>query len=361
MAQKHTAQIILFPLLLPLSYIFGLLARLRLLLYRLRIKKSHKAKIPCICVGNISWGGTGKSPVIDYLLKYLHGHGISSAVLTRGYGAKLPGLPLVLDKNSKSDTLNLPDEPCMLLQKNPFATIIIDPKRAEGAQFTEKNLPHIQSLLMDDGFQHFGLERDFNFVLLDKDDLSPFSLQTFRTNNWNTLIPAGSWREPKSALSRADAFLLKCPKNEWEKLQNNAAAKLVPFGKPLFVFEIVPEKLVPIFRSEAKPITRYTLLAGIGNPEQFRRSTENFLGMPCSGRIYLPDHADMQKALPRILSADMPVVCTEKDAVKLKNIPELSGRELYYTQTSVRFHSCAFSSQEFNSWLDTNILTKFNR
>lgn len=340
---------------------FGLLARLRLLLYRLRIKKSHKAKVPCICVGNISWGGTGKSPVIDCLLKYLHGHGISSAVLTRGYGAKLPRFPLVLDKNRKSDTLNLPDEPCMLLQKNPFATIIIDPKRAEGARFAEKNLPHIQSLLMDDGFQHFGLERDFNLVLLDKDDLSPFSLQSLKTNSWNTLIPAGTWREPKSALSRADAFLLKCPENEWKNLQKSASAKLISFGKPLFVFEIVPEKLVPLFHAETKPITRYTLLAGIGNPEQFRQSTEKFLGMPCSGRIYLPDHADMQKALPQILKADMPVVCTEKDAVKLKNIPELSGRELYYTQTSVRFHSSSFSSQEFNSWLDTNILTKFNR
>ncbi len=358
MAQKHRLQIILAPVLLPFSWLFAVISRMRFFLYKHGILKTYTPKIPCICVGIISWGGTGKSPLIDYLLKRFHKEHIDCAVLSRGYGVKLPHYPFVLDKNSVMNDSRLPDEPCMLFNKNPFTTIIINPKRAESALYAEKNLPHIQALLMDDGFQHFALNRTENFVLLDKDDLTPKA--EYAKSNWNTLIPLGSWREPEQALHRASAFFLKCPPSAWEQIKQHCLVKLAPYHKPLFVFNLNIERLEPLFHKEIKPIRQYALIAGIGNPYQFQESVQNFLGQVCAKSIFLTDHADMEKHAAKLLALDMPVICTEKDAVKLKRHPELARKEIYCTATAVQFHACAFTPHTFETWFAENILTHFN-
>lgn len=364
MAQKHSLQILLSPLLLPLSWIFGLTARLRCFLYQKQIVQSHSPQIPCICVGNISWGGTGKSPLIDYLLKLFHAHAIHCAVLSRGYGTKLAHYPFVLDKNSVENKTSLkdttlPDEPCMLLQKNPTSTIIIDPKRAESAKLVEKEFPQIQVLLMDDGFQHFALKRNMDFVLLDIDDLSPHT--GFAKHNWNTLIPLGSWREPENALHRAAAFFLKCPPAQWEQIKDYAIKKLTPYQKPLFIFNLAIHEISPLFAQEQHSAhdlkkRNYALLAGIGNPLQFQDSVQEYLGHACTEKIFLADHARMDTHLAKIQQLAMPLICTEKDAVKLKNYPQLAQKEIYYTQTTVQFYASSFTTEDFETWFSHTVL-----
>lgn len=368
MAKKHTLQIILSPLLMPLSLIFGAAARLRHFLFQQKICASFRPKLPCICVGNISWGGTGKSPLIDYLLKRFHANGINCAVLSRGYGTKLSHYPFVLNKNVLAENASLkgmplPDEPCMLVQKNPFSTIIIDPKRAEAAKLAEQKFPHIQTLLMDDGFQHFALERDMDFVLLDIDDLDPHA--GFAKANWNTLIPLGSWREPKTALHRAKAFFLKCPPARWEKIKEHAVQKLSLYQKPLFIFHLAINAAVPLFGQEQNTAgdlkeKDYALLAGIGNPLQFQKSVQEYLGHSCSKTFFLADHADMDTYVPEILQLKMPLVCTEKDAVKLKNYPQLAQKEIYYTRTSLHFSAFCFTEEDFETWFARNVLALIN-
>lgn len=364
MAQKHKLQILLSPLLLPLSWIFAFIARLRAFLFQKGMSKSHSPKLPCICVGNISWGGTGKSPLIDYLLKYFQAKNINCAVLTRGYGVKLEKYPFVLNKKTLENSsllknTALPDEPCMLLQKNPSSTIVIDPKRAESAKLIEKEFPQIKTLLMDDGFQHFALKRTLDFVLLDYDDLNPNS--PFAKANWNTCIPLGSWREPESALHRASAFFLKCPPANWEHIKEHAHKKLSPYQKPLFIFSIKINALKPIFeniqKQTARPdITNYALLAGIGNPLQFQKSAEKFIGFTCKKTIFLNDHANMETHLSEILELDMPILCTEKDVVKLKNYSELARKEIYYTKTAVEFYASCFTTEDFDTWFSRAVL-----
>lgn len=365
MAQKHTLQIFLSPLLLPLSWIFGLIARLRAFLYQKGICKSYHPKLPCICVGNISWGGTGKSPLIDYLLKYFQANTINCAVLTRGYGVKLAHYPFVLNKNVLENLVSglkdmpLPDEPCMLLQKNPSSTIVIAPRRAESAKLIEHEFPQIQALLMDDGFQHFALNRTLDFVLLDCDDLSPNT--AFAKANWNTCIPLGSWREPEKALHRAAAFFLKCPPADWEQIKEHVQKKLISYHKPLFIFNIKINALTPVFTKEqSNPISpdlkTCALLAGIGNPLQFQKSVQNYTGAACTKTIFLNDHANMDEHISEILELDMPIICTEKDAVKLKNYPELAHKELYYTQTAVEFYASCFTAESFDTWLNRTVL-----
>lgn len=370
MAQKHTLQIILSPLLLPLSRIFGAAARLRYFLYQQKICAGFRPKLPCICVGNISWGGTGKSPLIDYLLKLFYAKGINCAVLSRGYGAKLARYPFVLDKNvlaenaASENAAALPDEPCMLVQKNPFSTIIIDPKRAEAAKFAEQKFPHIQLLLMDDGFQHFALDRDMDFVLLDTDDLDPHA--GFAKANWNTLIPLGSWREPETALHRAKVFFLKCPSAHWEQIKDHAIKKLSPYQKPLFIFHLAINAIVPLFGQEQNSAgdlkeKDYALLAGIGNPLQFQENVQEYLGRACSKTFFLADHANMDTCISEILQLNMPLICTEKDAVKLKNYPQLAQKEIYYTQTSLQFYASSLTNEDFETWFARNVLELITR
>lgn len=372
MAQKHQLQIFLSPLLLPLSWIFGAIARLRYFLYKKKICQSYCPKLPCFCVGNISWGGTGKSPLIDYLLKLFHAHKIDCAVLSRGYGTKLANYPFVLnktilDKNNSFKDMALPDEPCMLLQKNPFSTIIIDPKRAESAKLAETEFPHIKALLMDDGFQHFALRRTMDFVLLDTNDLTPNV--DFAKANWNTLIPLGSWREPQIALHRAAAFFLKCPPSQWEQIKDHARQKLSLYQKPLFVFHLVIEAIIPLFaqgqntQDTAHNLKKkdYALLAGIGNPLQFQKSVQDFLGHICTKRLYFADHAHMDNYLAEIMQLNMPVICTEKDAVKLKNYPQLAQKEIYYTQTSLQFYASCLTENNFETWFNRTVLPCINK
>lgn len=361
MAQKHKLQILLSPILLPLSWIFASIAFCRAFFYtKLFPKKSYHAKIPVLCVGNISWGGTGKSPVIDYLLKFFQQHHKSTIVLSRGYGVKLPYYPFLLDKNTYQCNFPLPDEPLMLLEKNPESKILLSPRRVLSAQYAEKNFPQTHFLLMDDGLQHFALARDCNIVLLDIDDFTQknFLASLFhKTYNWNTLIPLGSWREPKTALHRANVFLIKCPPKQWDQQKNQVITKLTPYKKPVFAFSIEIENIIPLFNFTPTPINNYTILAGIGNPYQFQNTLEHYLQQPCQKTIFLADHAKMDTIIKEIQNITIPIICTEKDAVKLKNYPELQQKEIYYTKTKCHFYNHAFYHNTFDTWLYNEIIT----
>lgn len=356
MAQKHKLQLLLRPLLFPLSGIYAAAALLRKKLYRNGVLKSYTSPLFCLCAGNVSWGGTGKSPVIDWLLKYFAEKNIKTCVLSRGYGTKLPYSPFLLDKNTDRHILPLPDEPCMLLKKNPNAVFMLGSDRAASARAAEK-IPETKVLLMDDGFQHFGLNRNLDLILLDKDDLYPKTSENTTCNNWNEVIPLGSWRESENALRRASAFLIKCPPAEWEKLEPFAKEKLLPYNKPIFTFYIKITKLIPLFENSAvQDFSDYALLAGIGNPKQFEESAENFLNRPCSRKFFLADHASMQDMEQILLSLNVPLICTEKDAVKLEQIRSLKTKQIYYTETSAVFYGNGTAETTFKLWADKNIL-----
>ncbi len=361
MAQKHKMQILLSPILLPLSWIFTGIALFRAFYYtKLFSNKTYQAKFPTLCIGNISWGGTGKSPVIDYLLKFFEKHKKKSIVLSRGYGVKLPHYPFILDKNTNQRNFPLPDEPTMLLEKNPESTILISPSRVLSAQFAEKNFPKTDFLLMDDGFQHFALAHQYNIVLLDIDDLveKPFFAKLIDKNyNWNTLIPLGSWREPKKALDRATIFLIKCPQQKWQEQKEIFLKKIQEYNKPIFIFSIEIETLCPLFSFPQKPITDYAILAGIGNPYQFQKSIETYTQKPCKKTFFLSDHAKMDTIIEEIKNTTIPIICTEKDAVKLKTYSELAHKEIYYTKTHCIFHSHILYTADFDTWLTNELLT----
>lgn len=333
MAKRHPAQNALAPLLLPLSRLYGAGMEFWRRAYAAGRLQTYHSPIPCISVGNISWGGTGKTPVIQYLLDWAATSKLRAGVLIRGYKAHPQKPPLLVTPYTPVKECG--DEALMLAAQFPEAVIIVDPKRVRGARLAESLCPRPDLLLIDDGFQHLALARNINLVLLDNDDLGRESLDNPGTQgNWNRVIPAGSWREPATALKAADAFLIKSPSSRQpqisELMSDQIAKKLTEFGKPIFPFHMKIRGLRRLGATSDRANSQnefqniegdYALLCAVGNPRQVEESVVAFLGRPPIWRIFLPDHHPLNGELTaqdgQKIPQNIPVICTAKDAAKL--------------------------------------------
>ena len=320
MAQRHPIQNALAPLLLPLSVLYGAAAGLKRRLTKRGILKSWRSPRPCIAVGNISWGGTGKTPVTDWLLSWADGRKLTAAVLTRGYGAKPSHLPLKVEGGTPASECG--DEPLMLARRHPRAIVVVDPERSRAGQSLADALPDL--FLLDDGFQHVRVQRDIDLVLLDQDDVRLPHAPGRHPSNWGRIIPAGSWREPERALHDASAFLIKAEPEDWPTLVPALEQRLRKFPRPVFAFRMAPEGLRPLDADPASPALPaeavsgpYVFATGIGDPEQARRTVAAFMGREPQAMLDFPDHHDFRQEKETLEASGLPIVCTGKDAVKL--------------------------------------------
>ena len=358
MAKRHPLQNALAPLLLPLSVLYGLGGLCRRALARRGVTKSWKPPRPCISIGNISWGGTGKTPITDYLLTQAEKCGLRVAVLTRGYGAKPSHLPLRAAPGVPPSECG--DEPLMLATRHPEAVVMVDPERSRAGRFLEETAPP-DLYLLDDGFQHLSTGRDLNLVLLDKDDVSLRPAPGRPASNWNRVIPAGSWREPESALSDADAFLVKAEPEEWPTLKEALKTRLRKFPRPAFAFRMEPSGLLPVLSdSPARAVPPagaeavegpYVFVCGIGAPSQALHTVTTFFGRSPEKVLDFPDHHDFSKEKATIDALNLPVVCTGKDAVKLAALH--LTRPCFSLEVSARFFA-SMSAEELTGRSDTN-------
>ena len=346
MAKRHILQDLLSPLLFPLSLIYGELA-----LMRRSAKESSPVSgprffgeppVPCVSVGNISWGGTGKTPVTGWLLEWAEAQHLRAAVLTRGYGARPPQHPFRVGPDAHVREAG--DEPLMLARRFPTATIMVDPRRTRAAEKlmleAEESKCHPPDLfILDDGFQHVSMGRHLDLVLMDADD---FAFD--RRSNWNRVIPAGTWREPQRVLDHADAFLIKTTREKWPELAQAMTFRLASYAKPVFAFELHCRGLVQCSRttnmfprnrytyslipapSEDTPLPEdlsgpYLLVSGVGNPELVKETATAFMGAEPARVACFPDHHAYTRGDAIVLADyDMPVLCTAKDAVKLSGL-----------------------------------------
>jgi tetraacyldisaccharide 4'-kinase len=268
--------------LLPLAWLYQAGHRV----YQAISTNSYKSKLPVICIGNATAGGSGKTPVVLALLPLIRGHGLAKnpAVLTRGYGTKNTA-PLWLAQNTAPDE-NLPDEAILLSR---HANVVIATDRAAGARLAEENGADL--ILMDDGFFNRKLEKDLRLLVVDR-------MMDF--GNGFTL-PAGPLREPLSRiLPKTDAVVTIGP----------------AFHSDLPVFEAgrdVPEK------PDAN--ARYIGFAGIGYPQKFRATLEQ-LGLSLAAWHEFPDHhrytnAELENLQEQARQENAVLITTEKDAVKI--------------------------------------------
>ncbi len=332
----------LSPLLAPFSkYYARLMQKRREKYYTKSATKQFRAEVPVISVGNISWGGTGKTPVVEHLMTLAHKRSIKPAVLTRGYGGEPPQLPLVVTKDLHPSEAG--DEPLMLADALPEASIIVDPKRSRAAEYVQKNIKS-NVLILDDGFQHLAMKRDLDLVLFSQNDLY---------NGWNKIIPEGTWREPKSALEYAHAFIIKTSPNKWQELKKQFYDKLEDNAKPFFAFSLKASDLIYVHDSKPKEtltLGEYTFITAIGNPDQAYESARDFLGKPAEITKFYDDHYSYTKEDATYLrNLKMPIVCTHKDAIKLKKfyLPNI-----YYIKSKLVFWASYGTDLPFDKWVD---------
>ena len=319
MARLHPLQKKLSAILTPLALLYGSLAAAKRSLTHAGVLKSTALPRPCVSIGNISWGGTGKTPVTDWLLTHADRKGLHAAVLTRGYGSHPPQLPYSVQ--TSSHPCDCGDEPLMLKREHPQAEIIVDPKRVRGALSLSSRLPDFY--ILDDGFQHVAARRDLDLVLLDIEDILCEPAPGRNPSNWNRVIPLGSWREPHQSLCDADAYLVKASPQEWAELLPSLKKRLIHYPRPVFAFHMAAHRLRPISASAESlpsPEGNYAFISGIGAPDQAIRTAEAFLGRSPAIRIDLPDHHDFSNEKAHLEELRLPLVCTAKDAVKLKEL-----------------------------------------
>lgn len=365
MAHRHPLQNVLGPLLRPFSLLYGGAALARRRLAEQGFPPSALPPRPCVSVGNISWGGTGKTPVIDWLLSWSGHQGLRAAVLTRGYGAHPPFLPFPVTPDARPADAG--DEPLMLARRHPQAMILADPDRNRAVRaamspagpFREGGIPDL--FLLDDGFQHISTGRHLDLVLLDADDLPVQTPVNRPPSNWNRVLPAGTWREPARSLNAAGAFLIKSSPQDWPALLPALRVRLEPFPRPVFAFCLRPQGLrlcSPARGEHALPATAvdgpYLLTSGVGNPAQVRRTAEDFLGRPPERHVEFPDHhnfAAYPEDVAALAASGLPVVCTAKDAVKLET---LGLPRLYALDVEAAFFAAVYPSGQpgpgFPAW-----------
>lgn len=331
----------------PISKVYARLMRLRARLYQSGRWASWRPPTACISVGNISWGGTGKTPVVSWLLDWAHGEGIDATVLTRGYGGRPPHLPYEVQLLSPPREAG--DEPLLLKRTHPQARILVDPKRVRAGKTAGKNRTDL--FILDDGYQHLRIKRDLNLCLLSPRDLD---------EEWNRVIPAGSWREDVSALKRADAFLVNTMFDADDGcLETVARIKLTHLGKPIFFFRVTARGVANALTGETLDSLegkRFVLVTAIANPDKVCQTCKGDLGEKPVRHLVYPDHhpfsvADWQAIVAAAeRNACTHIVCTPKDAVKLA---PFADERLWTPQLTTTFS--AVGPQSFRAWLDERI------
>ncbi len=309
-------RILLFPLYL-LSLPYGWAVRARAFFYSLRLLKTKQLSRPVISIGNITVGGTGKTPLVMALAEGLIKRGIPTAILSRGYRGKKGSGPLVTDgQRILLSPEESGDEPFLMASALQGIPVLIGKDRLKNGEMAIGRFP-IRGFLLDDGFQHLPLHRDLNILLVD-------SHIGFGDGH---LLPRGILREPLSHLRRADLFLLT--KAEDPERCGPLKSKLRQIHPSSSIFHsyyepaglIRPDgKFEPLHLLKGKKVLA---LSGIASPTYFSTLLRK-CGMEVVAEMIFPDHhrytaPDLTSVLQKVKGVDW-VVTTEKDMVKLKKL-----------------------------------------
>ncbi|MGH8419123.1 MAG: tetraacyldisaccharide 4'-kinase [Pseudomonas sp.] len=280
----------------------------------------YKAPVPVIVVGNITVGGTGKTPLILWMIDHCRQRGVRVGVVSRGYGAKPPSLPWRVLAQQGAEQAG--DEP-LLIVKRTGVPLMIDPDRSQAVRALLAEEP-LDLILSDDGLQHYRLARDLELVLID----------AARGLGNRRCLPAGPLREPAERLQSVDALLY------------NGASEDREDG---YAFRLRPTALVNLRSGERQPVNHFPpgqalhAVAGIGNPQRFFNTLEGLHWRPVPHAF--TDHAEFT-AQALAFTPALPLVMTEKDAVKCTSF---AAADWWYLAVE------AVPSAAFVSWFDSQL------
>ena len=312
--------------LLPLSWLYGIGVRLRNQMFEMGILKEQTYDIPIISIGNMTVGGTGKTPHVEYLVRLL-GDMMKVGVLSRGYKRKSKGYVLAGEKSTMQE---IGDEPFQMKSKFPNIFVAVDENRRRGIEnlTSDAETKDVDVIILDDAYQHRYVKPGINILLVD--------YHRFIMND--KLLPAGRLREPLSGKNRADMVIVtKCPKDlkpmEFRVLTKNL--DLYPF-QSLFFTTIKYGSLQPIFGGQTRALrtiknTNVLLVTGIASPKQMYEDLKHHCQHIHSLKFadhHLFTRKDIEKLNAQFEAIKSPkiVITTEKDATRLVAVDGLSDQ-----------------------------------
>ncbi len=275
-------------LLLPLSLLFLLISSGRRTLFKLGVKKQVSLSVPVIIVGNITVGGSGKTPTVIYLIELLRKQGFKPGVISRGYGVEFEGVRVVAPDMSPAE---VGDEPAMIVARTGVPMVIGSDRVTAAKKLLEQG--EVDVIISDDGLQHYKLDRDIELLILDGER---------RLGN-ETLLPAGPLREGRWRMDTVDFVIVN-----GEALNGEYQMDLEPSG-----LKSVSSTNLSTYQQQTT-----IAVAGIGNPQRF------FNTLTQEGYLFDKTHAfdDHQAYTAELLShvaGEQCVLMTEKDAVKCRD------------------------------------------
>ncbi len=303
----------------PLSLLYGAVTRTRLSLYRRGTFHTTKLDRPVISIGNITTGGTGKTPLVEYVARTLASQGKKVCILTRGYGRKDPHLQVIVSDGYGvlASPSEAGDEPHLLATKlTGLAAVISSADRIAAGREAIKDFG-TDCFVLDDGFQHLRLARDLNVVTIDA------------TNPWGggRLLPHGRLRESVEGMSRADCVVItRCDQVESVDGLQDEISQLTR-GKPIFESQMRLVRVSPLKNGgeSLAPPTRVGAFCAVGNPGSFLNMLRQ-AGYELAADRAFPDHhvysqeeIDAVSRAARDAGAEV-LVTTAKDAVKLRTL-----------------------------------------
>ena len=278
--------------------------------------ESDAARVPpVLVVGNLTVGGTGKTPLVIYLIEHLRARGMKVAVISRGYGGRAPAYPYCLNDDSTAAIAG--DEPAMIYQRTGV-TLVVDPQRRRALRWLAEH-GDFDLVISDDGMQHYELPRQYEIAVIDG----------ARGLGNGACLPAGPLREPLDRLNSVDAVVVNGRANALLQQQ------LGGIKTPVIEMQFEPQGLISLL-GESRGLGSFTAadkqsmqaIAAIGNPERFF-STLAEIGLHPETRAFPDHHAFSPRDFEQLGSG--PLLMTEKDAVKVKSVlPPKRLHQAYY-------------------------------
>ena len=340
-------RILLFPF--SLLYLAAIFIRNRL--YDKEILKSSSFNLPLVCVGNIAVGGTGKSPMVEYIVKQFKDK-FMLATLSRGYKRKTTGYALA---NENSTALEIGDEPMQFHIKFPDVAIAVGEERMEAIPQVLHDRPGTQAIILDDAFQHRSVKAGLNIVLTDYNNLY--------TRDW--YLPTGDLRDERSSIKRAEIIVVtKCPLQMTVEEKEAILQELHPLATQHVFFTSIrygkPYHIVSKNNYTVTPHTEVLLVTGIANPGQLKQllheTSKTYYELTYNDHYIftIDDLKDIKKQFNNIPSDKKIILTTEKDAVRLiKFQQELHDTPFYVLpiELQVLFNE----AEQFNQLIGTFI------
>lgn len=322
-------------LLLPFALLFGLIVNIRNWLYDKNLLKSASFGLPLIGVGNLSVGGTGKSPMVEFLVLHLKDR-YKVATLSRGYKRKTKGYALASENTT---AIEIGDEPMQFYKKFPDVPIAIGEERLVAIPQLLHDRPQTQVIILDDAFQHRAVKAGLNILLTDYGNL--FTRDFF--------LPTGDLRDSRSSYRRAEIIVVtKCPAGLTEAERESILREIDPQkGQSVFFAAIaygVPYHITSRGTASIDPETEVLLVTGIANPKPLknfleeRLQTYHMMHYNDHHIFSIDDWRDIKKRFDSIDSQKKMVLTTEKDAMRLlKFSAEIDGMPFYVIPIEHKF------------------------